>query len=311
MKILFWLLIAADSAVVLMFFVLGLAAATSTRQSGFAVATSLPFVVPVIVLIAAILLFTRSPSALGRSAGLLLAAAPAILLIWLRGSAALDVRQNTTSSGEVAHFREGPLRDIVSAIKNNDSVTVARLVPTVDVNSHGFVDVTLLMLALRQLKETPTDVAILRTLLKAGADPNLVASGELPLTVAIQQSKTTGAEPVVMLLKAGANPNTKDQFGKPVFYAGTYASAPPSVLSALLDNGADVTIKNKDGLSVVFDAAQSNNWRAVLLLLQRGADYKTGRTVNGESFTQMVDSHARMYGDTAGMTEVVEYLKRQ
>lgn len=310
MKILFWLLIAADTAVVLMFFVLGLAAATSTRQSGLAVATSLPFVLPVLVLIAAILLFTRSPSVLGRTAGLLLAAAPALLLIWLRGSAALDVRQNTTSNGEVAHFREGALREIAGAITNNDSATVARLVPTVDVNARGFMDVTLLVLALRQLEHSPADLAILHTLLGSGANPNLVAAGELPLAVAIQQSRHAGAEPVVMLLKAGADPNATDQFGKPVFYAGTNVGAPPEVLIALLDNGADLTIRNRDGLSVVFDAALSNNWRAVLLLLQRGVDYKTGRTVNGESFAQMVESHVRVYGDSAGVAEVVEYLNR-
>ncbi|MEP6833945.1 MAG: hypothetical protein ABJB74_11145 [Gemmatimonas sp.] len=310
MKILFWLLIAADTLLLLMLFVLGLAAATSTKQSGFAVATSFPFVVPAIVLVVAILLFTRSPSTLGRSAGLLLAAAPALWLIWARGSSLLELRQNTNSNGEVAHFRAGPLREIADAIKSNDSATVARLAPTVDVNAHGFVDVTLLMLALRQLEQTPKDLAILRTLLKSGANPNLVASGELPLEVAIQKSDKAGAEPVVMLLKAGANPNTKDQFGKPVFYSGTYGSAPPEVLAALLDNGADITIKNSDGLSIAFDAALSNNWKAVLLLLQRGADYKTGRTLNGESFTQMVESHARVYGDTAGVAEVVEFLKR-
>ena len=310
MKILFWLLIAADTLVLLMFFVLGLAAATSTRQSGFAVATSVPFALPAIVLIVAILLFTRSPSALGRGAALLLAAAPALLLIWLRGSASIALRQNMNSSGEIAHFREGSLREIADAIKVNADSTVARLVPTVDVNKHGFMDVTLLMLALRQLEVTPSDLEILRTLLKAGANPNLVAGGELPLEVAIQMSRFAGAEPVVMLLKAGANPNTRSQFGTPVFFSGTYGTAPPEVLAALLDNGADISVKDKNGLSIVFDAANTNNWKAVLLLLQRGTDYKTGRTVNGETFTQMVESHARVYSDTAGVAEVVEYLKR-
>ena len=310
MKILFWLLVAADTLVLLMFFVLGLAAATSTKQSGFAVATSLPFALPAIVLVIAVVLFTRSPSAIGRTAGLLLAAAPALMLIWLRTSASIAVRQNTNSSGELAHFRAGPLRDVADAISENDSITVARLAPTVDVNTRGFQDITLLMLALRQLEKNPHDLAILRTLLKSGANPNLVAAGELPLQAAIQRSGVAGAEPAVLLLKAGANPNTKDQFGKPVFYSATYRTAPPEVLLAMLDNGADITSRNKDGLSVVFDAAQSNNWKAVLLLLQRGADYKTGRTVNGETFTQMVESHARVYGDTAGVSEVVEYLKK-
>lgn len=152
MKILFWLLIAADTLVLGMFFVLGLAAATSTKQSGFAVATSLPFALPALVLIAAILLFTRSPSAVGRGAGLLLAAAPALLLIWMRGTASLAMRQNSNRSGEIAHFRAGPLREIADAIKINSDSTVARLAPAVDVNTRGFMDVTLLMLALRHTR---------------------------------------------------------------------------------------------------------------------------------------------------------------
>ena len=310
MKILFWLLIAVDTLVLLMFFVLGLAAATSTRQSALTVATSLPFALPAIVLIVAILLFTRSPSGLGRGAGLLLAAAPALLFIWLRSSASIALRQNMNSSGEVAHFRAGPLREVADAIKINADSTVARLVPTVDVNTRGYMDVTLLVLALRQLETAPKDLEILRTLLKAGANPNLVAGKELPLEVAIQMSRLAGAAPVELLLKAGANPNTKGQFGAPVFFSGTYGTAPPEVLAALLDNGADIKVNDKEGRSIVFDAANTNNWKAVLLLLERGADYKAGRTVNGETFEQLVESHARVYGDTAGVAEVVAYLKR-
>lgn len=310
MKILFWLIIAADTAVLLLFFVLGMAAATSTRQSPFAVATSPPFLVPALFLIAAIALFTRSQSALGRSAGLLLAASPALLVLWLKGSASRDIRQNISATGEIAHFRVGPLREIADAIKSGDSATVSRLVSTVDVNTHGFMDVTLLMLAIRQLEKSPSDMSILGLLLKAGADPNLVASGELPLQVAIQQSRHAGARPTTMLLEAGANPNTKTEFGKPVFFSGANFTAPPEVLEALLAHGADLSLTSGPGMTIVFDAALANNWKAVLTLLERGVDYKTGRTVNGESFTQMVESHARVYNDTAGVGAVLDYLKR-
>lgn len=310
MKILFWVLIAADTAALLLFFVLGLAAATSTKESGLAVAFSPPFLIPALILVAAVALFLRSPSPLLRIVALLMAASPALILVWWKGTESIKLRQNTNSSGELTSFREGPLREIAQAIRSNDTATVTRIAPTVDVNSRGYMDLTLLMLTLRQLEKNPTDLTNLRTLLKAGANPNLKSGGEFPLAVAIQQSDHSGAEPATLLLKAGANPNTIDQFGTPLFYAGTYITAPPEVMATLLENGADITIKDKNGLSIVFDAAQTNNWKAVLLLLERGVDYKNGRTVNGETFTDMVESHARVFGDTAGVAEVLAYLKK-
>lgn len=313
MKILFWLLIAADTAVLLLFFLLGLAAAGSTKDSPAAVAFSPPFLVPALVLIAAVLLFTRVSSSLGRSAGLLLAAAPALLLVYFKATSTLELKQNMNSDGEIAHFRAGPLREIADAIKSNDSATVARLIPTVDVNQTGFQGVTFLMLAIRQLETAPTQLGVLRALLAAGANPNLAAGGELPLDVAIQQGEKAGAEPVLMLLKAGANPNAKDQWGSPTFFMGTGVTVPTEVLKTLLDNGADVKLTNKDGHTVVLDAAQTGNWKAVLMLLERGVDYKaSGRTLSGESFTQLVESQKdRTYGDTATLAKVVEWLKRQ
>lgn len=310
MKILFWLLIAVDSVALLFFFVLGLAAATSTKQGGLAVAFSPPFLIPALVLAAAVTLFTRSPSPLMKTVALLLAAAPALILLVWEGKTAFQLKQNMNDRGELTSFKAGPLREIADAIRSNDTATVARLVPAVDVNSRGYMDMTLLMVALRQLEKNPTDFTNLRTLLKAGANPNLTSGGELPLEVAIQSSEHSGAEPAILLLKAGANPNTKDQFGTPVFYSGTYITAPPEVMAALLENGADIKVKDKEGLSIVFQAAQTSNWKAVLLLLERGVDYKNGRTVNGETFTDMVESHARVFGDTAGIAEVLAYLKK-
>ena len=310
MKILFWLLISADAAVLALFFVLGLAAATSTRQSGVSVAFAPPFLVPALILVLAIVLFTRSSSTLLRSVALLMAAAPALILVVTQRVSSFTLKQNMNSAGELTSFHEGPMREIADAIRSNDTATVSRLVSGVDVNARGYMDMTLLMLALRQLEKNPTDLTNLRTLLNAKANPNLASGGELPLSVAIQQSEHAGAEPTTLLLKAGANPNTLDQFGTPLFFAGTYRTAPPAVMATLLEHGADITVKDKNGLSIVFDAAQTNNWKAALVLLERGVDYKNGRTVNGESFTQMVESHARVYGDTAGVAEVLAYLRK-
>lgn len=309
LTILFWLLIAVDTLAWLLFFVLGLAAATSTRQSAIAVAFSLPFAVPLLVLVLAVVLFTKSPSGVGRLIALLLAAAPALILFWAKASATREMRLNTTSTGEVAYYREGPLRELATAIRANDTATVSKLLPTVDVNADGFQGITPLMLAVRQLEHTPKQLDVLRMLLAAKADPNKIAERELPLEVAIQQGQHAGAEPVLMMLKAGANPNTKNEWGSPVYFMGTGITVPIEVLTTLLDNGADLRATGKSGNSVVFDAALTQNWKAVMLLLERGADYKTGKTLNGLTFEQMIETHSRSYGDTAGLNMVAEYLK--
>lgn len=293
----------------LLFFVLGLAAAPSSRTSPFAVAGYM-LVVPGLVLLAAVLLFTRSASPLGRSAGLLLAAAPAIILFVTKALTTVEIRQSLNADGKLVYFRDGPLREIAEAIAANDVGTIARLAPSVDVNKPGFSSYTLLGLALRRLKETPTDTAAIAILLKAGADPNL-KSDDLPLQIAFQESEKAGAAPVVMLLKAGANPNTKSQFGTPVFFSATGRMMPPEVLAAVLEHGADLKATDNDGRNVLFYAANSSNWKAVLTLLERGADFRSGRTLNGETFPEMVESYARMFGDTAGVREVQTYLKQR
>lgn len=308
LKILFWLLVTCDTLVLLLFFVLGLAAAPSSKTSPFAVAAFV-LIVPGLILATAVLLFTRSNSPLGRSAALLLAAAPVLVLVLMRTVSTVQLKQSQNAQGELVYFRSGPLREISEAIERNDTATVARLAPAADLNNRGYSNTTLLALALRKLKDTPTETGNLQILLNAGADANLQAD-DLPLEIALQQARFTGATPAIMLLKAGANPNTRNQFGTPVFFTATGKTIPPEVLSAVLDHGVDLTTTDKDGRPVVFYAANSANWPAVLLLLERGVDYRNGRTVNGESFNAMVESYARTFGDTAGVAAVVEFLKR-
>ena len=309
MKILFWLLVAGDTAALLLLFVLGLAAAPSSRTSPFTVAAYM-LVVPALVLGAAVLLFMRSSSALGRSVAVLLAGAPLLIVLVQRALTTIEIRQSVNDAGDIVYFRPGPLREIAEAIPRNDTVTIARLVPTVDVNTRGFSNATLLGRALHQLKTMPTEHGTIRILLDAGADPNLVAD-DLPLEIAIQQSEHAGTEPVRLLLKAGAKPNTIGTFGTPVFFMASGITVPLEVLTLVLDNGADLKLTDRDGRTILFQAANSSNWKAVRLLLERGADYKVGKTLNGESFGEMVQSYARTFGDTAGVAEVLEYLKRQ
>ena len=307
MKIVFWILVAGDVAALLLFFVLGLAAATSTRTSG-PTAAAYMLVVPAIVLAIAVLLFVRSASSVGRVAGLLLAAAPLLILLYAKSRTAIEVAQNTDNSGQLVSFREGPLRDIANAIRKNDTTTVAALLSKVDVNSKGFQSSTLLLFALRQLRETPTELGSLRAIVKAGANPNLGAAGELPLEVALQESRNAGPEPAKLLLAAGANPNTTNQFGTPVYFGAIGAGMNADIMLSMIQHGADIKVTDREGLSVVFHAAMAQNWPVALALLEHGVDFRTGRNVNGMTFKDMVESDLRVYGEKPGIKEVLQYV---
>jgi ankyrin repeat protein len=308
MTILFWLFVCVDVAALGLMFVLGLAAAAPSHTSGFAVASYM-LVVPGLLIAAAILLFARASSPLLRGAALLLAASPVLVIVALRGIEGAKLSVNSDPQGNLTYFREGPLRDIATAISRNDAGAVTALVPKVDVNSKGYRDSTLLLLALRQLRTTPDQIEVLRTLVKAGANPNLGAD-ELPLELALQVSSKTGPEPALLLLGAGANPNARNQFGTPVFFAAIGRMMGINLLKALLDRGAEVNAKDRQGQTALFHAATSPNWKAALMLLERGADPKQVRSLSGLPFQEMVESHNVKFGDDGGLVEVLKYLKR-
>ncbi|MEO7650290.1 MAG: hypothetical protein ABIZ80_07460, partial [Bryobacteraceae bacterium] len=285
-KIVYWIIICGDVAALLLLFVLGLAAAPSSRTSPLAVAAFM-LVIPGLLIALSILLFLRGTSPLWRGAAFLLAASPIILVVSQRGIEEVKLRANSDSQGNMTYFRAGPLRDIATAIARNDAETVARLAPQVDVNSGGYGDTTLLLNALRQLRQTPGQLDVLRALMKAGADPNKGAD-ELPLELALQVTSRTGPEPVMLLLAAGAKPNTKNQFGTPVYFGAIGSTTGTDLLKAFLDHGADLNAQGRQGRNVVAAAATTSNWKAVLFLIQRGADWKSFRTLDGRGFKDML-----------------------
>lgn len=316
-KILFWIVICFDVAVLLLFFVLGLAAATSSKTSPLAVAGYM-LVIPGLLLAGAVVLFLRSNSAVGRLSALVLAASPALYVGVVSGLETAKVKINSDAQGKLTYFREGPQRDLSLAIEQNDVAKVAALLPQVKVNERGYSEVTPLMLALRQLRSSGGQVSngkaegdkfeVLRALLKAGGDPNAVAH-ELPLEMAIQISSKVGPEPALMLLKAGANPNAKTEFGSPAFFAATGRMASPEILQAVLEHGADLKLPGNQGKNVVHYAALASNWKAVLVLLQRGADWKQVKTLDGRSFLDMLEAQRQNRGEEPGLAEVISFVK--
>ena len=308
-KVAFWGLVALDVLGIGLLFLLGLAAAGSSRTNPLLV-TLLLLVLPSIPLAASVLLFVRATAPGWRLLALLLAAAPLLIAVSSRAIAEMQLRANTNERGELTFFRSGPMREMAEAIARNDVRTVDSLAKTVDVNKTGLSDMTLLMLAARQLRRTPEQHEVLRLLLADGADPNKGAQYELPLSIAIQESGKAGPGPVKLLLDAGANPNLPDSFGRPVYFAATGQSSTVETLALLLDRGADVNAMGRKEETALFSAAATRNWKAAMLLLERGADWKRGRSVNGLPFTSLIDSYAGAEGGDAAFADVRRYLQQ-
>ena len=308
LTIFYWLIVCFDVAVLGLFFLLGLAAAPSSKTSPMQVAAFM-LVVPGVLLMISMVLFVRSSTPLLRGAGFLLAAAPILVAVTLGGVNLMQVRSVTDGAGKLTFFGAGPMREVTEAIAANDAAKVAALLPQVDVNGRGFQNMTLLTLALRQLRSTPEKLDVLRVMVKAGVDANAVSEvDDLPLTTAIQLSGKAGVEPVALLLQAGAQPNAKGAFGTPAYFGATGKMVPVEVLEMLLDRGADLKAVDRDGKGVVQYATLSGSWRAVRVLLDRGADWKNVRSVDGLGFREMLEAHQRVYGEEPGLKEVMAFL---
>ncbi|MEQ1690581.1 MAG: ankyrin repeat domain-containing protein [Gemmatimonas sp.] len=242
-----------------------------------------------------------------------------MILVSMQAFTRAQFRANSNAAGDLTFFRAGPMRELIEAINRNDAATVATLAPNIDVNASGMADMTPLVAALRQLRQTPDQQDVLKSLIKAGVDPNKGTEYELPLEMALQISGETGPEPVKLLLEAGANPNQKTSFGKPIYFTGSGRGASADVLTLLLDHGADLKATDPKGETALMYAATTPNWKAVLVLLERGADRKIGRSFNGSTFEQVVEEYARQqqargpdprWADSdAGLQEVIAYLK--
>ena len=157
------------------------------------------------------------------------------------------------------------------------------------------------------------DKAVIRTLLKQGADVNAPqGDGMTALHWAARQGD---AETAKMLIHAGANIRATTRLGgyTPLLFASQAGDA--ATIDALLAAGADPKGATGAGTTALMLAAASGKTAAVKTLLARGADVQAKEPVRNETALMFATAHNRVEAmkmlidagaDVKGATKVVD-----
>jgi len=172
-----------------------------------------------------------------------------------------------------------------------------------DLQAPGRDGATLLDFAVRRSWQHLEAVDAVKTLLSLGADPNYTNGNRNSFAMA---NAVHASAPVLRaMLEARGNPNTRDEFGRPVilmnWYLGYYENQARSRLELLLDHGADVnSAMPKDGSDsagyplLLYRTAMGLKdnlaYADALLLLERGAD-PTRASADGMTLGNMLMTH--------------------
>jgi hypothetical protein len=195
-------------------------------------------------------------------------------------------------------------------VKNDPDAIRAAAKGVPDLQAPGRDGATLLNFAVMQSWQRPESVDAIRTLLSLGADPNYTNGNRNSFAMA--NAGHSSAPVLRAMLEAGGNPNTRDEFGRPVilmnWYLGYYENQARSRLELLLDHGADVnSAMPKDGSDsagyplLLYRTAMGLDdhlaYADALLLLERGAD-PSRAGAGGMTFGNMLMTHQAHFQQT-------------
>lgn len=241
-KILFWAFVAVDVVGIGLFFVLGLAAAGSTKDSPLAVLGAM-VVLPGVLLVGAIWVYHRADSTLLRILAYLLVSAPIMTLVIGRVVAETWRRANPNAVwGETGLTRT--LRELETDPSRLQTLREL-LAAGADPNEAG--EDLPLVLAIRLVRKVGDEP--LRLLLDAGADPNQVDDFGRPAFFGACGSADDVAL-MRMLLDRGADPERTGRDGTSAVW-GAVNTRNWAVARLLVDRGAGVQGISPMGLPLV------------------------------------------------------------
>jgi ankyrin repeat protein len=215
---------------------------------------------------------------------LIVAAGPGLLLAGIQvrnGYLNYLIAQNASGRG---YFQGQALKNMGQAVVSRDVAGLQRSAAKANVNAVGDDGMTLLRLAVMEAdsaqsdsKSFPPELPVVRTLITLGANPD---SGLETAT------KLRDPEILRVLLEAGADPNLKVS-SSPVAFMWINIM-PATNLRLLAEHGVDLNAVDQSGTPLVFCAAESENWEAVVFLIEQGA-YVGRPDRTGRKLTDLID----------------------
>lgn len=265
--VVFWILVGISFLGMLAVFGSGL----SSGPNGGAVGAWL-VVFPLLYLVGLGVVFTMAKSDGTRVVCLALVALP----LFSMGSSILTERKEKQKEEEryeraasgADYFREPAQMRLAAALRAGNVEQVKALLPAAGDVNKVYGETTLLLYALeRGQGSEAARFAVVKTLLEAGANPN-VPPGK-PLAAVSYK----GREMVELLLEAGADVNYVGTDGEPYWWTWLHDDTKGEMVPLMLAHGANLQLRVR-GFGPVSQAAHRGSWKTLLLLMEAGAPYK-------------------------------------
>ena len=218
--------------------------------------------------------FARKPSTTGLLIVTLVMLYPIVLLVAGPVIKAFKEHRFTQAEAAVGDFKDAALASMATAIASNDVATLEKLLggrpPPAGADRAGH---DLLAFAIVTLADGKCGVGPVRTLLAAGANPNVsrLPNGRPLITwlIVSRYSAPEAPEAVRLLLEHKLDPNVRDPA-----HRGTAlrdAGEQPDIVRLLVDHGVDLDPLDEYGLPPVVHFVSTRAWDSALILIEKGA----------------------------------------
>ncbi|WP_088070551.1 M48 family metallopeptidase [Gottfriedia luciferensis] len=160
---------------------------------------------------------------------------------------------------------------LTAAVLDNDIEKVKKLIKDgADVNELNG-DSESPLFTTTYLNDDHIDLNMLKLLLDSGADPSI---GDQDDWTVLHAAVSMGDKDAIdLLLKYGANINQQDIYGETPIFETTYEVDDVKTFQYLVDKGADLTIKNADGMTVN-EVAKDNGAKKILKWFDNKSELK-------------------------------------